>query len=213
MLMIRKAGLATLFTVLGSLTLAGMAQANLYNLDVVGVPTDGQFGSYHVVINDINDTSFQILSIQANSGANTPTSDVFRVRMYFYTGSNGTGTNLSSVGLTPGNMAGVDPAGTNWGPGGVNHGGAGGFSNYAEYYNISSNHGVGPNNLLADGSNIWTQNGAFTVGPGVGSFIVQLNDGEAYLGTGNVPEASSLALLLPGLVPLGFILRRRYTRK
>jgi len=213
--MIRKAGLAVLLTGLGSLMLAGMAHATLYNFDAVGIPTDGQFGSYHVVIDATNNnTSFQILSIVANGGAKSPTSDVFRVRLYFYSGKNDTGINLGGVGFTAGNSAGTDALGKNWGAGLV--GGGGGnpqFSHYGEYLNPAANHGVGPNNLLKNGSNTFTQNGAFTTGANVASVLVQLNDGFAYEGGFNVPEASSPALLLPGLVPLGLVLRRRYTRK
>jgi hypothetical protein len=220
--MIRKAGLATLLTALGSLMLAGMAHATVYNFNAVGVPSDGQFGSYHVVIDaNANNTQFQVVSVVANGGANTPTSDVFRLRIYFYSGPNLTGVNLGGVGFTPGNSAGTNLAETNWGAGLVGNGGGNPqFSHYGEYLNPSDIHGVGPNNLLKDGSNSLTQVGAFTLSSASasaltsgGSFELQLNDGFAYIGDVNiVPEVSSLALLLPALVPLGLVLRRRYTR-
>jgi hypothetical protein len=206
-----------LLTGIGSLLLANSARATLYNLDVSGVPGI-ETGSYHVVIDETNNnTDFQILSIHANNGINTPSADVFRVRLYFYSGKNDTGINLGGLGFTAGNTAGTNSLGTNWGAGAVGGGGSNPqFKNYAQYGNPAANHGVGPNNLLANGSNTFTQNGAFTLSnasaQSLGSVLIQLNDGETFEGGFNVPEASTLALLLPGLIPLGFALRRRIAR-
>jgi hypothetical protein len=212
----RKTGIATLLTGIGSLLLANTAHATLYNLDVSGVPGI-ETGSCHVVIDETNsNTDFQILSIHANGGINTPSADVFRVRLYFYSGKNGTGINLGGVGFTPGNTAGTNGPGTNWGAGLVGNGGANPqFQHYGEYLNPNFHSGV--NNLLANGSNTFTQNGAFTLSAAsalsVQSFEVQLNDGSAFVGDVNVPEASTLALMLPGLVSVGFALRRRIVRE
>jgi len=192
--------------------LAGMAHATLYNFNAVGIPGDGQFGSYHVVLQaNPTSTSFQILSIVANGGAQTPTSSVFQVRMYFYSGLNQTGVNLP-VGFTAGTTGGISPANNNWGAGLLQNGGGGNpnFSHYGEFKNTNQP----ANDLLRTGANTWGQNGAFTLGTSAGSFDFQLNDGFSYVAEENVvPEASSLALLLPALIPMGFVLRRRYARK
>ena len=210
----QKASIATLLTGFVVLTLAGAAHADLYNVDVSGVPGI-ETGSYHVVLDATNNnTDWQILSAQANGGVNTPSANVFRVRLYFYSGFDGTGTNLSPIGLTAGNTGGTNLAGTNWGAGGA--GGGGGnphFQHYAQYLN--PNFISGANNLLANGSNIFSQNGAFRLtvpsAADIHSVEIQLNDGMSFVDVIDVdaPEASTLALLLPGLIPLGFALRRR----
>ena len=210
----KNVGLVTLFTGFGALALAGAAHADLYNVDVSGVPGI-ETGSYHVVLDATNnDTDWQVLSVKANGGANTPSANVFRVRLYFYSGFDGTGTNLSPIGLTAGNTGGTDAAGTNWGAGGVGAGGGNPhFQHYGEYLN--PNFISGANNLLANGSNTFSQNGAFLLtvpsAADIHSVEIQLNDGESFVEVVDVstPEASSLALLLPGLIPLGFALRRR----
>ena len=208
--MYRKAGIVSLLTGIGSLLLASTAHATLYNLDVGGVPGI-ETGSYHVVLDSTNNNmDWQVLSVHANGGANTPSADVFRVRLYFYSGQNETGVNIGQVGFTPGNSAGVNPAETNWGAG-LSHSGGGNphFTNYGEYMNLNKP----ANDLLKNGSNTWSQIGAFTIPTSAMSVEVQLNDGFAYVGDFNaVPEASSLALLLPALIPMGFVLRRRYIR-
>jgi hypothetical protein len=211
--MIRRTGLATLLTAVGSFMLAGMAHATLYNFNAVGIPSDGQFGSYHVVVNtNPADTSFQILSIVANGGAQTPTSNVFQVRMYFYAGLNATGANIGNVSFTPGSTGGISPGNNNWGSALVSNAGGGNpaFSHYGEFKNVNQP----ANDLLKNGSNIWSQDGDFTIPVSAASFEMQLNDGSAYVVDVNVvPEASSLALLVPALIPMGFVLRRRYARK
>ena len=204
---------------IGSLTLlAHAAHATLYNFDATGVPGQAT-GTYHVVLDATNNnTDWQILSIHANGGINTPSNDVYRVRLYFYSGKDGTGINLGGVGLTAGNSGGTNALGTNWGAGGI--GGGGGnphFDHYGQYLNPLAVNGVGPNNLRANGSNTFTQNGAFTLSAAsaqsLGSVLVELNDGTPpFLGDVNVPEASTLALILPALIPLGFALRRRVPR-
>jgi hypothetical protein len=192
--------------------LAGMAHATLYNFNAVGIPSDGQSGSYHVVVSaNTLSTSFQVLSIVANGGAQTPTSNVFQVRMYFYSGKNETGVNIAPVGFTPGSTGGISPANSNWGAGLVHNGGGNPhFTNYGEFKNVNAP----ANDLLRTGANTWGQNGAFILPTGVGSIELQLNDGFAYVADFNVvPEASSLALLLPALIPMGLVLRRRCVRK
>jgi len=193
--------------------LAGMAHATLYNFNAVGIPSDGQFGSYHVVVSaNTLSTSFQVVSVVANGGAQTPTSNVFQVRMYFYSGKNETGVNIGPVSFTPGSTGGISPANNNWGAALVSNAGGGNpqFSHYGEFKNVNAP----ANDILRTGANTWGQNGAFTLPTGVGSIEFQLNDGFAYVADFNVvPEASSLALLLPALIPMGLVLRRRSARK
>jgi hypothetical protein len=195
------------------MALAGSAGAGtLYNGTVT--PAQGNVGTYNVVIFEDSIFSFHINSVTSNANpANTP--DVDQVRMYFYKGLNGTGQALGSTATL---MGGTDALGTNWG---VAHSG-----NIYEQYT-----GQASTAIKGAGGNLFQQQagGYFNLGWGpesnfhgvAQSFTIQLQQigtADQWSETFNItdfstPETSSFALLLPGLVPLGIVLRRRIARR
>lgn len=205
-------------TMLMALAGAGSAGAGtLYNGTAAGV--NGTVGSYHVAIFEDSLYSFRINSIASNANPSS-TDNATQVRLYFFTGLNGTGTKIQSIAtLMGGTNAGV------WNNWGLAHQG-----NFYEQFT-----GANGTAIKGAGGNLFSQQagGYFNInwGPGSGnggigplnahSVVVQLQRGgsnDTWIDTFNItdtstPEASSLALLLPGLVPLGIALRRRIVRK
>jgi len=193
------------------MALAGSAGAGtLYNTTATGV--NGTVGSYNVVIFEDSIFSFHISSVTSNANP-ASTNDASQVRLIFFTGLNGTGNKIfSAATLMGGTNAG------SWNNWGLAHAGNG----YQQYTGPPANaiKGAGGNQFQQQAGGYFNLNwkGGF---PGnAHSVIVQLRGTittNTWVDTFNitdftVPETSSLALLLPGLVPLGIALRRRAAR-
>jgi len=194
----QKGKLAALFAGAGLMLLARGAQATAFSIDAAAI--GGGSGSYHVNLTQTGN-DWHVDSVHANSGGNTPTSDGFTVRLYFLDGS---GNFISNI--TGSSTGGVDGGGTNWGPFSVIN--PSGSTWYAQWFNI-----LNPtNNLLANGTNTFVEDGgSVTVGTPVAQVVAEVlgPNGTFESTVSFTPEADSLAMLLPGLLPLGMVLRRR----
>jgi len=168
----------------------------------------GAPGNYNVAIYEDSIWNFHVNSIASNGSA----LNVTKVDVEFFKGLNATGTPLLDGYTTE--MAGTN-AGvwTNWGAGHHVNIGGGGF----EYFTGAANA------IQGAGGNQFTQQ---TLAGLPGYFVLNTSNAKSFqviLETGSTgyysevfnitdfstPEASSLALLLPGLVPLGIAVRRR----
>jgi len=164
-------------------------------------------GSWHVKLEEINPTTFEIVSITANGGAEEPTSDTHHVSLtvfdtYFGGGQNDSGINHGVSVLSTSGTGGVNAAHTNWGVG-VMQGIGGGHENIV--WNS-------PPDLLADGSNSFGEStgGDVTTAGGAHRVRILIQDGGQWgIDFQLVPDGASLALILPGLAPVGMLLYRR----
>jgi len=213
---------------------ASTAKAQTYSFDVgpsltpvTMMPVGGASGTFHVVISNTGGTTYSVV-VTGNADGNpgvppsgTPTpplspipkSGIGTISLNFNAAGGGlidstgaAGGSSAYVGPVNGNLGGPDnrPMGTLggvWislaGPTTVNFAVPVGGDPFAMY--------VAPH-----GGNSFT--GTLTLLPGtIGSIHVALQDsGQQYSGDFAVtPEAGSLALLLPGLIPVGIALRRR----
>jgi len=173
---------------------------------------NGGPGSYNVQVWEDSIFNFHVNSISSN--VSPQPINVTKVTITFFTGLNETGTIANTTtSLNAGTNAGSY---TNWGAGHATNAGGHVF----DYF--QGNAGTA---LQGAGTNSFAQQ----VGPGHGQFgYFLINAGNAksfevilqtagttyYLDKFNItdfstPEASTFALLLPGLVPLGIALRRR----
>jgi hypothetical protein len=191
---------------------AGSAGAGtLYN----GTTTSnaGATSSYNVSVYEDSIWNFHVNSISAN-----PTAlNVTTVEVIFFTKANEMGGIASTfTTLDAGTNSGSPTSWTNWGTGHTIIGGGVMYQNFA---------GTSSTAIQGAGTNMFAQQ----TGPGHGqmgyfnlvsnnakSFEVLLETGTTsyYVDKFNIsdfstPEASTFALLLPGLVPLGIALRRR----
>jgi hypothetical protein len=193
---------------LGAVAMLGMVAcvkpaqaATTYNFDIVGTDL-GSTGGYHVVLQQNSPTQFQLISVRANpaggGSSGAPNTNVDRITLAFWTDFFVTKDNVVSGTGT----GGTDVGGTNWGAGAV-----GADTNTWRYSNSSV-----PNTLLDDGSNTFTTSvgSVINLTSTVAVIHVVGQDGHQYEATLTiVPEASSMAMFLPGLLPLGVFLRRR----
>lgn len=176
--------------------LAHAAQATSLTLN----PGPSSSGTYTANVSWTG-TTFTITGVTAGT---TPNSTGDAVRVYFLDGSN------NFVAGTGSSNGGTD--GSNWG----------GFYNivpsagvvYSQWDTIANQ----SNALDVAGTKTFTQTGALTATGAVSGVIEVLGQNgltwTAQLAPPQViPEGSSLAMLLPGLVPLGMVLRRRASRK
>jgi len=183
---------------------AGSAGAGtLYNGTTFG--NAGATSSYNVQVYEDSIFNFHVNSITAN-----PTAlNVTTVEVIFFTKANEMGSIAST---TTNLMAGTNgPSYTNWGLGHSMSGGAG-----IMYQNFK---GTVSTAIQGAGTNSFAQQsgGYFNVTTGnARSFEVLLETGgvsyydvKFNITDFSTPEASTFALLLPGLVPLGIALRRR----
>jgi hypothetical protein len=200
--------LGSFLGVIGLLMLTVSAQATtVYNADVTGV--NGGHGSYHVVITKNVGNSFTVTSAHSNTTSNAganPNSDASLVRLSFYdsagvlihinTALPATQTALGTAGTAGGNfvVAGTPTSG----------------------YTIQWLNNAETVELQADGTNVFSQTGSINLSTYASKIGVQLTDGgvggQTFFTNITTPEASSLALLLPGLLPLGFGVRRRLAK-
>ena len=182
------------------MALAGAAGAGtLYNGSTTAQAT--ATGGYNVAVYEDSIFNFHVNSITSNNGTTT---NVNKVTVIFFSGLNDTGKIVTGFTTKDG---GTDPAGTNWG---VGH-------TAGKLHFFSGNPATA---IQGAGTNSFSEQN-------LGYFVLNSNQAKSFevlLQTGNtakyytesfnitdfsVPEASSLALLLPGLVPLGIALRRR----
>jgi hypothetical protein len=189
------------------MALAGSAGAGvLYNGNASGV--NGTAGSYNVVIYENSIFDFHVNTVASNANP-LSTPNATQIRLYFFTGLNGTGTEIQSVAtLMGGTNAGV------WNNWGLSHAGNG-YDMYTGQASTAIN-GAGSNQFQQQAG------GYFNLANGnAHSMEVELQkpgSNDTWIDTFNitdfvVPETSSYALLLPGLVPLGIALRRRAARQ
>jgi len=208
---------------------AGSAQAQTYDFNVgpsfvLGQPVGGASGSFHVVISNVGGTSYSV-SVTGNADGNPasgpegsanpvgnpiPKSGIGIVSLNFNQSGGGLIDSTSASGST--NMYVGAPGGNLGGPNNMAFGSTGGTWGTLAGATTVSFAGAGgfPFYIAPHGGN--TFSGLLTLQPGViGSIHVALQDsGQQYAGDFAVtPEASSLALLLPGLIPVGIALRRR----
>lgn len=189
----------------GGLLFSGApAHAAILEVDTDGaIPGSGPnkaVGTFHVVIDQGSANTFRVVSIRANSGPPTPNSDTEHFSLSFL---NAAGDQLPITGNTTG---GVDATGTNYGSGTILDTGV--------TRNIRWDRPVGGDKLDRAGSNRFATSGFVTVSGAPVFISVLIANGarswSAGLPVGSaVPEPASLALVLPGLVPLAMTLRRR----
>lgn len=230
-------GLAALFGLMVSTTMPARAQTIVStdvgpSFDSSGQPVAGASGTFHVVITRESSTpggtdTYQVtISGNADGVPGTPPpgtaqnppakSGIGRISLNFWDASGGTFASSVAAGST---NAYSGPANGNLGgPNNATFGTTGGTWSSSPgdttYYSTTDKAAY----VAPHGGNTFT--GTFTLGPdtlgtdNVSSVSISLQDsGQQYFKKVNatpvIPEPGSLALLLPGLAPLGFMLRRR----
>jgi len=225
-------GLAALFGLMVSTTMPAHAQTIVStdvgpSFDSSGQPVAGASGSFHVVITEESSTTYQVtVSGNADGTAGTPPpgtaqsppakSGIGRISLNFWDAGGGTFASSVAAGSTDAYSGAAN--GNLGGPNNALFGATGGAWTAAPgdttYYSTADKAVY----VAPHGGNTFT--GTFTLGPdtlgtdNVSSVSISLQDsGQQYFKKVNavpvVPEPGSLALLLPGLAPLGFVLRRR----
>lgn len=203
---------AAMATVIGALVLAGSASAQVYQGNTSFNGT-GLSGSYHIVLNQSNSTTFQITSISGNTGSQTPSAPIDKIKVQFYNTTNP----VNAIGVTSVGVGGTNnPTFNNFtsvvgGPGGATF-----PKTYAQFTstglgaNLSANSSA-PNGVFRQiGGNVITLSGTPTP---VRSVLFTLTDANNHSFTFfdyvNTPETGSMLLLMAALLPLAFVLRRR----
>jgi hypothetical protein len=186
-----------LMVVAGLAVLAPVAQAADFHVILTNQP--GATGSYSVDVHTSDFVNFYLDNLKPNRPPD-PSSFVDRFTLTFYKDTNlgGGGVNVDLVTGTSGTDAGTR---VNWG---------------AADFDPSSNtvdfDGKFSTRVKFDGTNDWAMSagGLITLDSKAGSIDILGQDGGQWRTTLNlVPEASSVALLLPGLIPMGLVMRRR----
>lgn len=216
----------------GMLLTAGLAQAQTVHVDVPpsldsgGNPVQGASGTYHSVIQNVGG-GFWTIHVSGHDDGNKPDDDpltlpnksgIGRISVNFFD------TEGTQMLATP--SAGSGFAGAYSGPVGGNVGGP---------FNVPFGNTGGPWSNGSPGTLIFSTDsedafvapfggnafsGVFSLSGGngvLGSYTISLQDsGQQWTATVDVtriPEPGSLAMLLPGLAPMGFMLRRRRAAK
>lgn len=197
------------------------------SIDSDGVGTvGGASGSYHVVItlgvgnvytvvvtgNPDGNTQDAAVGVPS-SDATPPKAGVGRIAFNFYDASNVAISGVTGAGATDayvGPGPGIGVMNNVGGPGNLAYGTTGGaWSNAGSFSLIWSVDPYDPF-IAPHGGNTFT--GTFTLSSTAAQVVASAfqGDGQQWSGKLNaIPEASSLAMLMPGLFPLGLALRRR----
>ncbi|HEY3282877.1 MAG TPA: PEP-CTERM sorting domain-containing protein [Armatimonadota bacterium] len=205
--------------VAGLMVTAGMAQAaTVVDLNVtksLTPPADIASGSYHVVISNVGGSNYQV-TVQGNpdglvpppgpgntpkSGVGTVGIDFFDVSMAHIGSVTGAGSNTAYSGPPGGNVG---------GPASIAYGGLPGVWSVADPSSLTWGAPTTDNWVAPHGGNAFTGN--FTLASGnIGLVQISLQDGvqQWTKQVALVPEPGALAMLLPGLAPVGMMLRRR----
>jgi len=213
---------------LGLVVGASTAQAQVYTFDapfstILGVPVAGASGSYHVVVTGLGALMYKV-EINGNVDGNPPSgpentanppgnpipkSGAGIISINFQKQGGG---DIASVAAGPASTtAYVGPVDGNLGgPNNTRFGATGGA--WASFAGATTLYlaGTNPLYIAPHGGNLFT--GFLTLATDdVAGIGVSLQDsGQQWHGDFAVtPEASSFALLLPGLIPVGIALRRR----
>lgn len=203
----KKQLLATVALLAGLLLGGAPAHAAILEVDTDGaIPPSGPnqaVGSFHVVIDQSSANTFRVLSIRANAGPPIPNSNTEHVSLSFL---NSAGDQLPVTGNT---LGGVNGGGDDWGSGTILDSGL--------THNVTWNRPMAGDKLLMDGSNRFANSGFVTVSGAPVFISILIANGARSWSAGvpvgsAVPEPASLALVLPGLVPLAMTLRRRRKR-
>jgi len=170
-----------------------------------GTITDG---SWHVTVSDSGPGNVWSIHVVANT-ADIPSDFIEHLQIAFYNSpfdAQVAGTALQIISVSDLSNGVLTPGGP-W-TGGVQVGGQSGGIGVNKQFNSD---GTLAQRLMADGSNVWDGTVTVTTSADIKSVAIRLDDTTvSWRGSANVvPEVSSLALLLPGLAPLGLILRKR----
>jgi len=203
---------------IGLTAVSGAANAGVYNVTLKHASGNAS-GTYHVTLTTFADGSVRLTNGQANTGPSTPNNQIMNVRVQFFKTAV-LNFSLSNI-VAPAAMAAGTVAQTT--PGGVYTNNV--TAQFAEFTSPK----LSPKNIQQNASNVFSTShvGAFgevraSTGSGYKGILVRFNSqqpitgnfGGAYDAFIVVPEASSVALMLPALLPLGIALRRRSkTRK
>jgi hypothetical protein len=203
---IRKMILPFAIAAIGLLVTGRPAHAFLLTGNAIDVsPGDSTGGSFHVVINVLSATSFSVVSINGNAD-NTDIADHQPGQVAFTLYKNITTTVAGGV---------VDPIASTVGTAGTD----------VAQLNYGAITFAGPaahTAWIGTGTELSVNTPGVVYAFGAGSTVtttvpfetiqVDLQNGAQYEVFLNTPEPATCALLLPGLLPLGLLLRRRFSR-
>jgi hypothetical protein len=191
---------------IGAVALLGMvacvkpAQAQVFNFDLIQTDAGSGNGiaSYHMVLTEVSPTAWHINSVVANGGVHTPGTDIERITVSFWADA-GLTVGVAVTGGDTGSVAGA-PAGA-WTS-----------TMSGNTYRYDDTTLAAP--LKLTGTNTFSGNGNIVLAGSPGFIHIVGQDGHQYEATLTiVPEGSAMAMFLPGLLPLGLFLRKRFSAR